>query len=201
MKRISLLTVFALLTAFSFGFEGIVHCTKIENGITTSFDFYVKGDKVALLSKEGGAAYQIILDRKANELFLCMDHPAFQRKGYYHYTSGNFSKSDSLKIYKSQSAPGLEINGMSCNGYTVVTDKGTATAYFGNDQVSITGFSQFFNDPVYEAIDRSGNSNLPVLIVTDTHTIDLTVETKEVDDSFFSIPAGYTEYSISVGEQ
>lgn len=199
MKSIVLLGILAV--SFStFAFEGIIHCKKTENGVVTLFDFYVKGDQVAVISEAPDASYRIILNRSAQELRLCMDHPAFEQKGYYLYTASTIQKRDSIKIIRQSTLAPRIVDGENCNGFAMATDRGTASIFFGNENVDLTGFSTFFNDPVYELIDAVGSGKLPRLIISETSmsksTIELTSEAVTVDDSYFEVPAGYSQFSV-----
>lgn len=181
-----------------FGFEGIIHCTKTENGITTHFDFYVKGERISVISDSPEGKYRIILDRSANELRLCIDHPGFNQKGYYLYTADNFRKRDSVIIYKKTALENLEIDGETCTGHMVVTSHGTSSVYFGSQSVNLTGFSQFFNDPVYELLDHADTDKLPRRIVSGNSVIYLTAEETTLGDQYFEVPAGYVRYLVGV---
>ncbi|MFT5779592.1 MAG: hypothetical protein ACI837_002551 [Crocinitomicaceae bacterium] len=199
--RIGLLIGMLIVTTCTFAFEGIIHCTKTENGVTTSFDFYVKGNQIAIIGEDAGSKYSILLDRSAGELRLCMDSPAFDKKGYFLYTEGSIEKNSSLTVLKQIKTDALEIDGVKCDGYTVVTDNGTAMAYFGTEQVDLTGFSAYFNDPVYELIDGLNSKNLPKKLVvsksTGSYTIDLSAEAQTLDASIFKVPAGYEKFEVT----
>lgn len=199
MKSIVLLGIlFFSLSALSF--EGIIHCKKTENGVVTEFDFYVKGNQIAIISEAPDASYRIILNRSTQELRVCMDHPAFDRKGYYLYTATTIEKRDSIKIIRQSTLSSKIIDGETCNGYALATDRGTASIFYGSENVDLTGFSTFFNDPVYELLDKIGSNKLPKLIVSETSmsksTIELTSEAISVDNSYFEIPAGYSQFSV-----
>lgn len=199
MKSIVLLGI--LFFSFSaLSFEGIIHCKKTENGVVTEFDFYVKGNQIAIISEAPDASYRIILNRSTQELRVCMDHPAFDRKGYYLYTASTIEKRDSIKIIRQSTLSSKIIDGETCNGYALATDRGTASIFYGSENVDLTGFSTFFNDPVYELLDKIGSNKLPKLIVSETSisksTIELTSEAISVDNSYFEIPAGYSQFSV-----
>ncbi len=88
-----------------------------------------------------------------------------------------------------------------CKGYTVVTDNGSAVAYFGTENVNLTGFSEYFNDPVYELLDALNSSKLPRKLVvnknTGSYTIDLVAEAQTLDASIFEVPAGYEQFQVT----
>ena len=141
-----ILAAVVTLSSWASAFEGIIHCTKTQNGVVTTFDFYVKGNQVAIISADPSPAgsYRVLLDRSAGQLKLCMDVPEFDQKGYYLYTAGDVQKNDSLTILKQLQTDAIEIDGEMCQGYTVVTDNGSAIAYFGPEEVNLTGFSEYF---------------------------------------------------------
>ena len=74
-------------------------------------------------------------------------------------------------------------------------------AYFGSDEVDITGFSAFFNDPVYELLDALDSKYLPRKLVvnksTGSYSIDLKAEAQSIDDSYFQVPTGYEKFEVS----
>lgn len=197
-----LITLFLAFSATSFGFEGIIHCTKTQNGVTTSFDFYVKNDKIAVISESPEGNYRLLLDRGAGQMKLCIDDPRFDRKGYYLYTASTMEKKDALTILKQTKTDAIDIDGEKCEGYTVVTDNGSAIAYFGSDEVNLTGFSAYMNDPVYELLDALKSSKLPRKLIvnkgTGSYTIDLTAEATTLDASLFEVPAGYEQFEVKV---
>ena len=201
MKRIGLFLVMFVIATCSLAFEGIIHCTKTENGVTTSFDFYVKENRIAVIYKEGVSEYRLLLDRSAQELRLCLDVPEFKNKGYYVYNSANMRKNSKIEILKQMRSDALVIDGETCEGYTVVTDKGTAIAYFGSDEVNLTGFSAFLNDPVYELLDALDSKLLPrklvVSKVSGAYTIDLSADAQPMDDALFEVPSGYVLFEVT----
>jgi len=202
MKLQHLILVAAIMiSGWASAFEGIIHCTKTQNGVVTNFDFYVKGNQVAIVSNDPTGSYKILLNRSAGQLKICMDVPEYDRKGYYLYTAGSVEKNDSLTILKQVQTDAIEIDGEMCKGYTVVTDNGSAVAYFGTENVNLTGFSEYFNDPVYELLDALNSSKLPRKLVvnknTGSYTIDLVAEAQTLDASIFEVPAGYEQFQIT----
>jgi len=200
LKHLILVAAVILSSGVS-AFEGIVHCTKTQNGVVTNFDFYVKGNQVAIISDDPTGSYKILLNRSAGQLKICMDVPEFDQKGYYLYTAGSVEKNDSLTILKQVQTDAIEINGEMCEGFTVVTDNGSAVAYFGPEDVDLTGFSDYFNDPVYELLDALNSSKLPRKLVvnknTGSYTIDLVAEAQTLDASVFEVPAGYDQFQVT----
>jgi hypothetical protein len=161
----------------------------------------VKGNQVAIISDDPTGSYKILLNRSAGQLKICMDVPEFDQKGYYLYTAGSVEKNDSLTILKQVQTDAIEINGEMCEGFTVVTDNGSAVAYFGPEDVDLTGFSDYFNDPVYELLDALNSSKLPRKLVvnknTGSYTIDLVAEAQTLDASVFEVPAGYDQFQVT----
>jgi hypothetical protein len=200
LKHLILLAVVALAN-WSSAFEGVIHCTKTQNGVVTNFDFYVKGNQVAIISDDPSGSYKVLLNRSAGELKLCMDVPEFDQKGYYLYTAGAVEKNDSLTILKQIQTDAINIDGEMCEGFTVVTNNGSAIAYFSSEEVNITGFSEYFNDPVYEALDAFDSKKLPRKLVvnknTGSYTIDLVAEAQTLDASIFEVPAGYNQFQVT----
>ncbi len=201
LKNLIVLALLAL-SNWSAAFEGIIHCTKTQNGVVTTFDFYVKGNQIAVIGDDGANHYRLLLNRTAGELKLCMDVAEFDQKGYYTLKAGEVQKNDSLKVLKKVQTDAMEINGETCQGFTVVTNNGSAIAYFGSEEINLTGFSEYLNDPVYELLDALDAKNLPRKLVvnknTGSYTIDLVSEAKTLDDSIFEVPAGYEPFVVGV---
>ncbi len=200
LKHLILLVVVAFAN-WSSAFEGIIHCTKTQNGVVTNFDFYVKGNQVAIVSNDPTGSYKVLLNRSAGELKLCMDVPEFDQKGYYLYTAGNVEKHDSLIILKQIQTDAINIDGEMCEGFTVVTDNGSAIAYFSSEEVDLRGFSEYFNDPIYELLDAFDSKKLPKKMVvnknTGSYTVDLMAEAQTLDPSIFEVPAGYEQFQVT----
>ena len=200
LKHLILLVVVALAN-WSSAFEGVIHCTKTQNGVVTTFDFYVKGNQVAIISSDPSGSYKVLMDRSAGELKLCMDVPEFDQKGYYLYTARTVQKNDSLSIIKQIQTDAINIDGEMCEGFTVVTNNGSAIAYFGSEEIDLTGFSAYFNDPVYEVLDAFDSKKLPRKLVvnkiTGSYTIDLVSEAQTLDASIFEVPAGYNQFQVT----
>ena len=201
LKNLIVLVLLAL-SNWSAAFEGIIHCTKTQNGVVTTFDFYVKGNQIAVIGDDGANHYRLLLNRTAGELKLCMDVAEFDQKGYYTLKAGEVQKNDSLKVLKKVQTDAMEINGETCQGFTVVTNNGSAIAYFGSEEINLTGFSEYLNDPVYELLDALDAKNLPRKLVvnknTGSYTIDLVSEAKTLDASIFEVPAGYEPFVVGV---
>ena len=200
LKHLILLAVVAFAN-WSSAFEGVIHCTKTQNGVVTNFDFYVKGNQIAIISSDPTGSYKVLLNRSAGELKLCMDVPEFDQKGYYLYTEGQVEKNDSLTILKQIQTDAINIGGEMCEGFTVVTNNGSAIAYFGSEEVDLTGFSEYFNDPVYELLDAFDSKKLPRKLVvnknTGSYTVDLVAEAQTLDASIFEVPAGYDQFQVT----
>jgi hypothetical protein len=199
LRNLIILALLALPN-WSSAFEGIIHCTKTQNGVVTTFDFYVKGNQIAVIGDDGANHYRLLLNRTAGELKLCMDVVEFDQKGYYTLKAGEVQKHDSLTVLKQLQTDAMVIDGETCQGYTVVTNNGSAIAYFGSEEIDLTGFSEYMNDPVYELLDALDAKNLPRKLVvnksTGSYTIDLVSEAKTLDASIFEVPAGYEPFVV-----
>ncbi len=189
----SLLIVFT--TGFAFSSEGVITCIKTENGITDTFEIYVKGSQISMPFKDGSGTYLLLLDNSAGQMKLCVDHPAFENKGYYLFNQENSVK-PSIETYKTGTLPAKEIDGTSCEGHFISTDQGDATVYFGTESISLQGFSRFIAKPLFELLDASNTGLLPKLIEQDGTTIKMSFEAKTVDASVFNPPAGYTAFEV-----
>lgn len=196
----SIIYLFLLCSPFIYSFEGIVSCKKIENGVVTNFKFYVKGNQIAIVSDDASDQTKILFDRSAKTLKIIVDDMDASKKGYYELNQENAPKYHSLKILEQFKLEPKEINGVRSEGFGVKTDQGSATAYFGTIDINLSGFSTFFNDPVYEVIDASKSSKLPIeLKVTSpasSYVIYLTAETTVLNDSFFQIPSGFRKFEV-----
>lgn len=184
-------------------FEGIIHCTKIQNGVVTNFDFYIKNNRIALVSQdEGGSFYKLLINPERTTATICIDHPAYEKKGYYLVTRED--KSHSVTVFNKQQLKDIEIDGQACAGYVISTDIGSAIAYMGTEEIDLTGLSVFFQDPVYELLDAFQLKTLPKKLVvsknTGDYSIQMTVEAVPVDAAVFEIPEGYEQFSVQLSD-
>lgn len=181
-------------------FEGIVYGKKTENGVTTTFEFYVKDNRVVFVSNDGIGQYRLILDRSKQEMFLCMNHPAFEYPGYYHYTRENSPQKakDHQQIHRS--VENKLIDGVSCPGETIATDMGSCTIYFGSESIDLSGFSDYLDQPLFRLLDIAQHKTLPKEVIEErgaNRSITLLwTEAKTLDASLFEVPAGYRPYTV-----
>ncbi len=201
MKYIYILFI-AIFSLPVFAFEGVIHCKKIENGNTTTFDFYIKGNAISMQSNGPDGNFKIIVDGSKNFITVCVDHPELSQKGYYIVTKQDAKVKDSVIVHRKSKTDVFTIDGQSCDGYTISTNVGSAIAYFSNENIDLTGLSAFFNDPIYELLDAFAIQRLPRKIIIKkqhtAYTIDLTSEAKTLENSLFEIPAGYTQLTVAV---
>jgi hypothetical protein len=199
------ITAIVVLMAFSVSaFEGVVHGAKIVNGVEQHFDIYIKGSKIAVEGEDGQGKYRIIIDRSKEEIFVCIDNPAFGQKGYYHFTAEQLKREKKFKVISS-SELGEErmVNEESCKGYTLLTDQGSVVMYASKtSEVDLTGLSKYMDDPVYELIDafnvKSAIRRIAVEKENESYVVEMTEEETTVDASWFEVPAGYMEYEIKL---
>lgn len=194
---LSFFTVFAAVA-----FEGIVHCTQTQNGMVTTFDFYVKGNQIAIVSNAPEGNYKILISSSREEVKICMDSPLFENKGYYVLTRSNVENKQSPEIYRKIQTGSLTIDGKQYEGYTLASEIGTAIAYIGSEDINLSGLSAFFNDPLYELLDAFGIKTLPGKIIvsktTGTYTIDLTATETTLDSSIFEVPEGMKQFQVTL---
>lgn len=193
--------LFSLLSLSCFGFEGIVHCTKTENGSVTEFDFYIKGSQIAIEYKNGNEYYKILFNRQTQEVKICMDSPQIPEKGYYLIRQSDAADMKPVTTYFKRELAPLLIDEASCQGYVHSSDLGTAQAYVSKTEVDLTGFSTFFRDPVYELIDAFKLKFLPVRLsvqkTTGNYTIEMAAQEKTLDASLFEVPSGYKQFTVT----
>lgn len=201
MKHI--LIIFSLFLTFtSVAFEGIIHCTKIQDGVTTRFHFFVRGNQIAIVSDTPEGNYKVLVSSNRQEVKICMDSPLFEEKGYYSILKDEVEKNQIPKIQRQTKTDALMIDGFNCEGYTLVSDIGTAIAYIGPENINLSGLSAFFNDPLYELLDAFKIEKLPRKIVvnktTGSYTIDLTAEETRLDPSVFEVPQGMKQFQVTL---
>lgn len=198
--KILVLINLLLLVIPAFAFEGIIHCTKTENGQVSTFEFYVKGNQLAIISENGAEKYRILVDRNAAEVKICLEGPQYPDKGYYVITKEDVAEKQKAIVY-SKTAGGQEFNGSQRETYAIMTNIGSATAISGTTAVNLTGLSVFFSDPVYELIDVFQLSILPELITvmkaTGNYQIRMEAEEKMLDAGIFEVPAGYKQFTVT----
>ena len=197
--------VLFFLVLFSFfksnAFEGIIHCKKIENGVETLFNFYVKGSQIAVQSMNTGEFYKVIYNRSEQVVYICLDNPQLPEKGYYVVKSSDLSDYKKPEIYFKREIDPIVIDGISYPGYAINTEIGSAQAYLSSTAVNLSGFSQFFRDPLYELIDAFNMVRLPHIIQvqksTSSYSIQMEAEEVTVESSIFEIPQGYKQFVVS----
>lgn len=201
MKLLFSLLFLITSSSSALAFEGVIHCTKTQNGVVTTFDFYVKNNQIAIVSRdENGGYYKILVDAGRTSAKVCIDDPAFEKKGYYFVTRED--KERRVTIYNKQQTRALEIDGETCPGYAISTEIGSAIAYVGTEAVDLTGLSAFFEDPVYELLDAFQLKTLPKKIVisknTGDYSVKMTAEAVSLDASVFEIPDGYEQFRVQL---
>ena len=77
-----ILALTVIISGWVSAFEGVIHCTKTQNGVVTNLDFYVKGDQIAIVSSDPTGSYKVLLNRTEGNLKICIDIPEFDQKGY-----------------------------------------------------------------------------------------------------------------------
>lgn len=193
--------LFLIFSFQAFAFEGVIHCKKIENGNTTNFEFYMRGNAISMQSNGADGNFKILVDASRQFITICVDHPELNQKGYYVVTLNDAKVKDSVIVHRKSQTDVFEIEGQACDGYTISTNIGSAIAYFSNENINLTGLSKFFNDPLYELLDAFGIQRLPKKIIVKkqhtSYTIDLFAETKTLDNSIFEIPAGYVQFQVT----
>jgi hypothetical protein len=199
------LILFVLMTSWSFAFEGTIHCVKTENGVVTKFDFYVKGN-ILVVEKSGiGEYYKIIFNKDKEEVKICMESPEFPEKGYYLLTKADMLNRPKSQVYSQKELGSQQWDNQFFKAYSLVSDLGSVIGLVGEDPIDLRGLSTFFQDPVYELIDRFNLSQLPrrleVTKTTGSYTIELEAEAGNVDQQLCEVPAGYTAFKVTTSDK
>lgn len=203
MKAI-ITVLFIVFSINLLAFEGVVHGVKVQNGVEEKFDIYIKGDLVTVEGEDGQGKYKIIINRSSEEIFVCIDNPAFGQKGYYHFTAEQLKREKRFSILSSIALEQeKEVGDESCKGYSMLTDQGTVLLYASKSgEADLSGLSKYMDDPVYELIDafdvKSSIRSIAVQKEDGSYTVSLEEESQSVDQSRFEIPAGYAEYKITL---
>lgn len=196
----SIVYLFFLYSSTVFSFEGMISCKKIENGIESNFKFYVKGDLIAVISNDSNDHTKILFDRQANILKIIVDDMDPSRRGYYELNKENAIKQNDVEILDQFKLEAKLINGVKCEGIGVKTNQGNASAYFSTLTINLSGFSTFFNDPVYEVIDAAKSDKLPVELRGSSgdsnYVVYLTAEPMILNDSYFQLPSGFKKFEV-----
>ena len=216
--RISLL---ALVTLFFFSpkdfsqstFEGKVVIETTNDGQTHTLNYYAKGDMARFdVNSERGNA-NIIFDKKNKKMLMVMP----TMKMYMEFpmdmdlgdnesnATEDKSKSDFVKTSETKT-----INGYKCEKWVIKEGDKTSEAWMTKD---LGGFV-FFQSPMghhqkqkwQEDIENSGY--FPMLVVekdsdgNETGKFEVkSVEKKSLDDSFFTVPEGYSQMKMPMGGQ
>lgn len=198
-------TILLLFVLFQVtAFEGVIHGIKSANGVKETFDIYMKGDLISLEGEDGQGKYRIIINRATEEIFICIDNPTFAQKGYYHFTAAQLQREKKFKILSSAKLDGQkEVNGENCQGYSMITDKGSVVMYASSQgKADLTGLSAYMDDPVYELIDafnvKRSIRRIAVQRESGSYTVELEEEAIIVPAEKFEIPAGYKEFEIKL---
>ena len=216
--RISLL---ALVTLFFFSpkdfsqstFEGKVVIETTNDGQTHTLNYYSKGEMARFdVNSERGNA-NIIFDKKNKKMLMVMP----SMKMYMEFpmdmdlgdnennATEDKSKSDFVKTSETKT-----INGYKCEKWVIKEGDKTSEAWMTKD---LGGFV-FFQSPMghhqkqkwQEDIENSGY--FPMLVVekdsdgNETGKFEVkSVEKKSLDDSFFTVPEGYSQMKMPMGGQ
>ena len=216
--RISLLV---LVTLFFFSpknfsqstFEGKVVIETTNDGQTHTLNYYAKGDMARFdVNSERGNA-NIIFDKKNKKMLMVMP----TMKMYMEFpmdmdlgdnesnATEDKSKSDFVKTSETKT-----INGYKCEKWVIKEGDKTSEAWMTKD---LGGFV-FFQSPMgnhqkqkwQEDIENSGY--FPMLVVekdsdgNETGRFEVkSVEKKSLDNSFFTVPAGYNQMKMPMGGQ
>src|SRR5690606_11796538 len=100
------------------------HGTKIQDGVTTRFHFFVRENQIAIVSDTPEGNYKILVSSNRQEVKICMDSPLFEEKGYYSILKDEVEKNQIPKIQRQTKTDALMIDGFNCEGYTLVSDIG-----------------------------------------------------------------------------
>ena len=216
--RISLL---ALVTLFFFSpkdfsqstFEGKVVIETTNDGQTHTLNYYAKGDMARFdVNSERGNA-NIIFDKKNKKMLMVMptmkmymEFPMDMDLGdNENNATEDKSKSDFVKTSETKT-----INGYKCEKWVIKEGDKTSEAWMTKD---LGGFV-FFQSPMghhqkqkwQEDIENSGY--FPMLVVekdsdgNETGKFEVkSVEKKSLDDSFFTVPEGYSQMKMPMGGQ
>ena len=195
-----IVTLFALNLSFSF--EGVIHCTQNNNGVINTYDFYVKDNLIAIISKDGGGTTTVLFNTSTKDMKICIDHPSIEQKGYFQYNSAEFNKKDSLQVLRLSPIESITIDSTVCSGYLISTNRGAAKVYYGKEKVDLTGFSNYFTHPIMELLDAVSSEFLPKRISSDTFSggfsVDLSAESMPLSDSIFTVPSDYVRFEVKL---
>lgn len=205
--RVLLTILFATVIFSVSAFEGIVHGIKTTNGVQETFDIYIKDDLIAVEGEDGQGKYRIIINRSSEEIFICIDNPAFGQKGYYHFTAEQLQREKKFKILSSQElSESKNIEGEDCKGYSMLTDQGSVVLYASEQgKADLSGLSKYMDDTVYELIDafnvKSSIRKIAVQKDDKIYTVELKEEITSVESTWFEVPVGYEKYEFKLNKK
>lgn len=192
--------VVLLLSVNANAFEGIVHCTKTQNGVKQSFEMYVRNDKLVVLQSDEFQASMTIVDISKGQMFVCLNYPGIEKKGYYQLFKENNLNDIDVKS-KKEILP-LISEESSFEGFEVQSSLGLVSVYYSELEVNITGLYSFISDPVYFTLDYLSFNKLPKRIIVESelgdYYLDFEIEETKVDETLFEIPNGYVKYNVGI---
>ena len=195
-------------------FEGKVVIETTNDGETNTLNYFSKGDMARFdVNSERGEA-NVIFDRKNKKMLMVMpsmkmymEFPMNMNLGMDYKGKGNDAGEKSGKDFM-KTGETKTINGYKCDQWIIKDDDNTSEAWMTKELGSFV----FFQSPMggkekpkwQEDIENSGY--FPMLVIekdsdgNETSRFEVkSVEKKSLDDSFFAVPAGYSQMKMPMG--
>ncbi len=219
-KSIFVLIFFvASISFFSYAqstFEGKVVIETTNDGETNTLNYYSKGNMARFDVNSARGEANVIFDKKNKKMLMVMpamkmymEFPMDMKFGGDYKAKGNDNSSvKKMNMDFVKTGEMKNVNGYNCVKWIIKEDDGTSEAWMTKDLGSFI----FFQSPMggkektkwQEDIEASGY--FPMLVIqkdsdgNETGKFEVkSVEKKSLDDSFFSVPAGYNKMKMPMG--
>ena len=209
----ALLFLFSLLTPASYSqskFEGkvVIETSGLDGSGT--LNYYVKGQNIRLDVNSVRGDANILFDKANKKIFMIMPSMKMYMEFPMDFMKDNSAKDDSNKEMDKFEKTGQmkKINGFNCEKWTMKDLNGSVEAWMTKE---LGGF-MFFDSPMGKKSESSwqqgieGTGNFPMMVIQKNKEGDeiskfnvLSVVRMNLDDSFFTVPDGYSQMKMPTG--
>ena len=195
-------------------FEGKVVIETTNNGETNTLNYYSKGDMARFDINSARGEANVIFDKKNKKMLMVMPamkmYMEFPMNMDFGVDNGNNANDEKSNTDFVKTSDTKTINGYKCEKWVIKDGNNISEAWMTKD---LGGFI-FFQSPMgkhskqkwQEDIENSGY--FPMLVVekdsdgNETGRFEVkSIEKKSLDDSFFTVPNGYSQMKMPMGEQ
>lgn len=190
-------------------FEGKLVIEQKDNGVTSTVNYYVKGQRVRLdMNSESGEG-SVIFDKAIKKMLMIMPSMKMYMElpfdSTWNYSSDEDSVTDFIKTGKTKM-----INGYECEEWTVKEEGKTSEAWMTKQLGSIFFFGSSMGSKPKSKWEQEilGSGYFPMFAVQKDSNGNQTnsfrvksIEKKNLEDSFFTVPADYKAMKMPASGQ